>query len=142
MQQKTSVILPLSAPAEVLLKEAYELQDLIQIGMDQINKLQTRIDTIKEELLTHGVKEAGNYELFAKVRTVRAVNVERFAEKYPEEYDRIKEDEIRRAKQNAGKVVRVQDAERLLGKEQIDPVCDLKSTITHVILKKELDGVD
>lgn len=142
MQQAT-VILPLSAPAEELMKEAYELQDLIKIGMHHINDCQTRLDSIKEELLAKGVTDAGNYALESKItRSARKVNVARFSERFPTEYTQLIEDEIRRAKLNAGKSINIKDAERLLGKDMLDPVCDLQSTVQHVIVRKQIDGTE
>lgn len=142
MTQVQSVRLPLSKPAADLLAEAYDLQETIKAAMEQINKYQYRIDSIKEELIQQGVREGGNYLLEEKVRATRKVNVERFAARYPEEYTRLMEDELRRVKMSVGKVIRIQDAERLLGKDQLDPVCDLQSTITFYIAKKALDGTE
>jgi len=142
-QMIEEVIKPqLSAPADLLLKEAYELDDLIKIATEQITRMQERKDRIIAELVTHDIRDAGNYAIEDKIRVVRKVNVKRFLAAYPDEYTRLMEDEIRRAKMNAGKTIRIQDAERMLGKDQLDPVCDLQSTVTHVIVKKQNDGTE
>jgi len=139
---KESIKLPLSAPADHLLQEAYALDRLIKIATEQITKLQERKEMIIAELLTHDIRDAGNYAIEDKIRTVRKVNVKRFSAMFPDEYARLISDEIRRAKMNAGKLIRVQDAERMLGKDQLDPVCDLQSTVIHVVVKKQNDGTE
>lgn len=135
---KTAIV-PLSRPAEDLFQLAYEKQEMIRIATEHINQLQQEYDLIKEELLFHGIREAGNYELWEKQRVTRKINVKRFAEMFPDVYARLMEDEILKAKRNAGKVVRVQDAERLLGEDVIDPACDLQTSISFVIQQKVIE---
>lgn len=137
-EKAKSEILPLSRPAEELFKEGLELQELIQVGTEHLNRLQERLGLIKEELLFHGIKESESYTLWEKQRVVRKINVKRFAEMFPEVYTRLMEEELLRAKRNAGKKIRVQDAERMLGEDTIDPACDLDTTITHIIQRKEI----
>lgn len=130
---------PLSAPPDLLLKEAFEIDELIKAAMDQVNRLQHRKELIIEELLANSVREAGNYELLDKVRTIRRVNVHRFKERFPTEYEIIRQQKVEQFTKEAGKVILVSDAERLLGKDQVDPVCDLQTTITHVVVQKAIE---
>jgi hypothetical protein len=131
-----------SSHAESLMKEAYELDDLIKIATQELNRLQFRKDSIIEELLIHRVKEAGNYQLIQKVRTIRKIDVKRFRECFPVEFEELKREQIEKATANAGKTIFLKDAERLIGTEKLDPVCDLQSSFTNIIVKKELDGTE
>ncbi|HNI42317.1 MAG TPA: hypothetical protein PK272_06555, partial [Methanoregulaceae archaeon] len=121
---------PLTASPDALLREAFEAGELIKFAQEQINELQERRDKIIEQLHTRGIREAGNYEIMEKHRVTRKVNVQRFAARYPDAYVALMEEELRRAKMNAGKVVLIKDAERMLGKDQLDPVCDLQDSVS------------
>lgn len=134
-----SEIVPISRPPEELFRDAYEKQEMIQIATEHINKLREELDVIKEELLFHGIKESEKFLLWESQRVTRKVNAERFATMFPEEYQKLIEEELMKAKRNAGKNIRVQDAERLLGKEVIDPACDLQTSITFVIQPKVIE---
>jgi len=134
-----SEILPLSRPAEELFKEGLELQEIIQAGTEHLNKLQERLGLIKEELLFHGIRETGNYLLWEKQRVTRKVNAKRFAELFPDEYQKLMEEELLKAKRNAGKNIRVQDAERMVGEEALSPACDLQTSISFLFQRRELE---
>lgn len=133
---------PLSDSPENLMALAVELQDRIDRAQEYITDWQDRLDRIKAELVDNGVRIAGNYELFEKVRTTRVVNVQRLAEKYPNEYVQIMEREMQRAKRNAGKNVTLKDALKVLDEDQVDPVCDLKTTVSYSVQKRFLDGTE
>ena len=64
----------------------------------------------------------------------------RFKALYPAEWEEIQRAEIRKAELNAGKLITIQTAERLLGQDKIDPVCDLQTTITRLSVKKAEGG--
>ena len=134
-----SVTLPLSASTEVLLKEAWEARELILMATKEINRLQERHDIIVEELLTHGVREAVNYQILEKQTVRRKINSERFRDLYPMEYGRIKELEISRFMESAGKNITLKDAEHLLGEDALNPVCDLQVTIKNVVVQRGIE---
>jgi hypothetical protein len=139
----TAIIsIPLSAPAIQLMKEAYELDDLIKIATQEMNRLIERRDLIIEELLSKGIREAGNYEIIQKIKAIRKINVQRFQDCFPVEFEEIKRREIARATANAGKVILLKDAEQLIGTERLDPVCDLQTSSKNTVVKIHLDGTE
>jgi hypothetical protein len=133
------VPIPLPAPAEDLLKEAWEAGELIKIAQEQIAELQDRRDRIVAMLRSHGVPRAGNYEILEKVRTARKVNPSRFRQLFPDAYNRICDEEQRRLIASVGKAIRIQDAERLVGSDLLSPACDLTTSITHSVVKVVLE---
>jgi hypothetical protein len=137
-----TISVPLSADPEKILHHIHECDELMKLGRQQINELQGKRDRLMEEILANNIREAGNYAVEDKVRTVRKIDVERFKLQFPGEFERLRRDEIRRAELHAGEVIHLKDAERLLGKDALDPVCDLQSTITHVVVKKQNDGTE
>jgi predicted RND superfamily exporter protein len=136
------VLPPLMKVPEEILKEAYELGERIKQATELLNAWTERRADLLQLATSQGITVAGNYAIETKETVRRKVNVDRFRAMFPDEYARLISDEIRRAKMNAGKLIRVQDAERMLGKDQLDPVCDLQSTVTHVVVKKQNDGTE
>jgi hypothetical protein len=135
----TLPVVPLPAPAEDLLKEAWEAGELIKIATEQIAELQERRDRIIEMLRSHGVTRAGHYEVMEKQRVTRKVNPSRFRQLFPDAYNRICDEEQRRLIASVGKAIRIQDAERLVGSDLLSPACDLTTSITHSVVKVVLE---
>ncbi len=140
MMQAKSAKVPLSGDPAALMKEAYDLDDLIKIAYEEVAKLQQRRDVIMEELLTNGIREAGQYAIEDRVRTVRKVNVGRLMEQFPVAYKRICEverEKILKSVERVGKSILIKDAEKFLGEADLGAVCDLDSSVTHVIKLKD-----
>lgn len=133
------VPIPLPAPAEDLLREAWEAGELIKLAQEQITELQDRKDRIVAMLQAHGVARAGNYEILERVRTSRKVNPSRFRQLFPDAYNRICDEEQRRLIASVGKSIRIQDAEKLVGSDLLSPACDLQTSITHSVVKVVLE---
>ena len=139
MQAIQKLQTPLPAPAEQLLKEAHEADQVIKFAQEQINGLQERRDKIIEQLHARGIHQAGNYEILQKIRTTRKINVGLFRQAFPAEYNRIYDEEQRRLIASVGKSIRIQDAEKLIGSDRLAPVCDLQDTVTFAVLQKAIE---
>lgn len=130
---------PLPAPAEDLLKEAWEAGELIKIAQEQITELEERRDRIVAMLQAHGVTRAGDYEILEKVRTARKVNPSRFRSLFPDAYNRLCDEEQRRLIASVGKSIRIQDAEKLIGSDLLSPACDLQTSVSCSVVKVVLE---
>ena len=139
MQAAAQTLIPLPAPADALLKEAWEAGELIKIASEQIQELQERRDRIVAMLQAHGVTRAGNYEVMEKQRVTRKVNASRFRQLFPEAYNRICDEEQRRLIASVGKSIRIQDAEKLIGSDLLSPACDLQTSITYSVVKTVIE---
>lgn len=144
MSETTPYIpVPVSATdAEVMLKTVYDVEQEIRSLSDELARLSEKRDTLLKRAIQSNITEGGNYEILAKPRIARSVNVERFKTMFPDQYEYIRNLEISRAKMNAGKVITIKDAEGLLGKDTLSPACDLKTTITYSVQKRFLDGTE
>jgi len=139
MQAAAQTLIPLPAPADALLKEAWEAGELIKIASEQIQELQERRDRIVAMLQAHGVTRAGDYEILEKVRTARKVNPSRFRQLFPDAYNRICDEEQRRLIAAVGKKIRIEDAEKLIGSDLLSPACDLSTSITYSVVKTVIE---
>ena len=139
MQAAAQTLIPLPAPADALLKEAWEAGELIKIASEQIQELTDRRERIVAMLQAHGVTRAGNYEILEKVRTARKVNASRFRQLFPEAYNRICDEDQRRLIAAVGKKIRIEDAEKLIGSDLLSPACDLSTSITYSVVKTVIE---
>ena len=139
MQAAAQTLIPLPAPAEALIKEAWEAGELIKIASEQIQELQERRDRIVAMLQAHGVTRAGNYEILEKVRTARKVNASRFRSLFPEAYNRICDEEQRRLIATVGKKIRIEDAEKLIGSDLLSAACDLQTSVSITVVKTVIE---
>ena len=139
MQAAAQTLIPLPAPADALLKEAWEAGELIKIATEQIQELTDRRDRIVAMLQAHGVTSAGNYEILEKVRTARKVNPSRFRQLFPDAYNRICDEEQRRLIAAVGKKIRIEDAEKLIGSDLLSPACDLQTTVSFTVVKTVIE---
>lgn len=139
----TTVLKPVSATdAERRLRSILEYDEKIKELSEFIDQCKAQRDGLLSDAIRDGITEGGNYEMLAKPRITRTVNVERFAAMYPDAYAKMMEMEMLRAKMNAGKSITVKAAETVMSKEELDPVCDLKTTITYSVVKKYNDGTE
>ncbi len=125
-----------------MLARAYQVQRELKLLDEKRAELVAEGDRLVSTLVAGNITEAGGYELMMKPRIIRTVNVERFKDRFPEQYEYIRNMEIQKAKMNAGKTILLKEAEGLLGKDVIAPVCDLKTTLTHKVHKQFLDGTE
>ena len=139
MQAAAQTLIPIPAPADALMKEAWEADELIKIATEQIQELTDRRDRIIEMLRSHGVTRAGNYEILEKVRTARKVNASRFRQLFPDAYNRICDEEQRRLIASVGKKIRIEDAEKLIGSDLLSPACDLQTSISYSVVRTCLE---
>jgi len=139
MQAAAQTLIPLPAPAEALIKEAWEAGELIKIASEQIQELQERRDRIVAMLQAHGVTRAGDYEILEKVRTARKVNASRFRSLFPEAYNRICDEEQRRLIATVGKKIRIEDAEKLIGSDLLSAACDLQTSVSITVVKTVIE---
>jgi len=139
MQAAAQTLIPLPAPADALLKEAWEAGELIKIASEQIQELTDRRERIVAMLRAHGVTRAGDYEILEKVRTARKVNPSRFRQLFPDAYNRICDEEQRRLIAAVGKKIRIEDAEKLIGSDLLSPACDLSTSITYSVVKTVIE---
>jgi hypothetical protein len=122
-------VVPLSGDPAELLEEVYDLQEAIRGGTQRINDLEQRRASIMEELRFHGITEAGDFFILNDVRTSRKINVKRFREAFPSEFDTIVAAKIRRLTKEAGKSITVAEAEAVLTPDELSPLCDLNTTV-------------
>ena len=139
MQAAAQTLIPLPAPADALMKEAWEADELIKIATEQIQELTDRRDRIIEMLRSHGVTRAGNYEILEKVRTARKVNASRFRQLFPDAYNRICDEEQRRLIATVGKKIRIEDAEKLIGSDLLSAACDLQTSVSITVVKTVIE---
>ena len=139
MQAAAQTLIPLPAPAEALIKEAWEAGELIKIASEQIQELTDRRDRIVAMLQAHGVTRAGNYEILEKVRTARKVNASRFRQLFPDAYNRICDEEQRRLIASVGKKIRIEDAEKLIGSDLLSAACDLQTSVSFTVVKTVIE---
>lgn len=139
MQAAAQTMIPLPAPADALMREAWEAGELIKIATEQVQELQERRDRIVAMLQAHGVTRAGNYEILEKVRTARKVNPSRFRQLFPDAYNRICDEEQRRLIASVGKKIRIEDAEKLIGSDLLSPACDLQTTVSFTVVKTVIE---
>lgn len=138
-QQITLPPAPLEASPEVLLREAFEAEELIRFATEQITALQERRDKIVEMLTARGIHQAGNFEILAKVRTTRKINVGLFRQAFAAEYNRLCDDEQRRLISSVGKRIRIEDAEKLIGSDRLAPVCDIQTAVSYTVCQRVLE---
>ncbi len=138
-QQITLPPAPLEASPEVLLREAFEAEELIRFATEQITALQERRDKILELLTARGIHQAGNYEIMQRVRTTRKINVGLFRQAFPDAYNKICDDEQRRLIASVGKTIRIQDAEKLIGSDRLAPVCDLQTAVSFTVCQRFIE---
>jgi len=139
MQAAAQTLIPLPAPADALLKEAWTAAELIKIASEQIQELTDRRDRIVAMLQAHGVTRAGDYEILEKVRTARKVNASRFRSLFPEAYNRICDEEQRRLIATVGKKIRIEDAEKLIGSDLLSAACDLQTSVSITVVKTVIE---
>jgi len=134
---------PVSATdAEGALKTIYDVQQEIKSLSEELARLTEKRDILLSRAVSGNIIEGGNYEILTKSRITRSVNVERFKQMFPEQYEYIRNMEITRAKMNAGKTILLKDAEGLIGKDTLAPACDMKTTLTYSVVKKYNDGTE
>ena len=134
---------PVSATdAEGALKTIYDVEQEIKSLSEELDRLKEKRDTLLSRAVSSNITEGGNYEILTKSRITRSVNVERFKQMFPEQYEYIRNMEITRAKMNAGKTILLKDAEGLIGKDTLLPACDMKTTLTYSVVKKYNDGTE
>ncbi len=134
---------PVSATdAEGALKTIYDVEQEIKSLSEELDRLKEKRDTLLSRAVSSNITEGGNYEILTKPRITRSVNVERFKQMFPEQYEYIRNMEITRAKMNAGKTILLKDAEGLIGKDTLAPACDMKTTLTYSVVKKYNDGTE
>ena len=134
---------PVSATdAEGALKTIYDVDQEIKSLSEELARLTEKRDTLLSRAVSSNITEGGDYAMVAKPRITRSINAERFKAMFPDQYEYIRNMEITRAKMNAGKTILLKDAERLLGKDTLSPVCDIKTTITYSVVKKFNDGTE
>ena len=141
MQAQTTITaaVPLEASPEVLLKEAYDAEQLIRYASEQITALQERRDKIIEQLRQREIYQAGNYEIMQKIRTTRKINTSLFRQAFPSEYNRLCDEEQRRLIASVGKTIRIQDAEKLIGSDRLAPVCDLQTAVSFTVCQRFIE---
>jgi len=139
MQAAAQTLIPLPAPADALLEEAWTAAELIKIASEQIQELTDRRDRIVAMLQAHGVTRAGDYEILEKVRTARKVNASRFRAMFPDAYNRICDEEQRRLIATVGKKIRIEDAEKLIGSDLLSAACDLQTSVSITVVKTVIE---
>lgn len=123
-----------------LLERIYELQNWIQETGALLNTLQDQKDHLIEHANSQGITDAGNYALLSKETVRRKINVDRFKQTYPDQYKMLYILEKDRVLRAVGNAINVADAERLLSKDELTPVCDLQVSVKQVAVKKQIDG--
>lgn len=135
-QTTITAAVPLTASPEALMREAFEAEELIRFATEQIAALQERRDKIVEMLTARGIHQAGNFEILAKVRTTRKINVGLFRQAFAAEYNRLCDDEQRRLISSVGKRIRIEDAEKLIGSDRLAPVCDIQTAVSYTVCQR------
>ena len=121
------------------MREAFEAEELIRFATEQIAALQERRDKIVEMLTARGIHQAGNFEILAKVRTTRKINVGLFRQAFAAEYNRLCDDEQRCLISSVGKRIRIEDAEKLIGSDRLAPVCDIQTAVSYTVCQRVLE---
>lgn len=80
-------------------------------------------NTLLDQAVNTGIKEQGNYILQSSSHSVRQLNLEAFKQLYPQVFMEIGS-------------VKLSDADRILGKEEVTELCTLKEIISYKVLER------
>ena len=133
---------PVSATdAEGALKTIYDVDQEIKSLSEELARLTEKRDTLLSRAVSSNITEGGDYAMVAKPRITRSINAERFKAMFPEQFEYCRNMVIQRAKMKADRNITLQDAEGLLGKDVIAPVCDVKTVVNYIVVKTQDEGM-
>jgi len=138
----TTVLKPVSATdASNMLAEIYDVEQEIKNLTEIMEGLQEKRQTLLKRAVSSNITEGGDYAMVAKPRITRSINAERFKAMFPEQFEYCRNMVIQRAKMKADRNITLQDAEGLLGKDVIAPVCDVKTVVNYIVVKTQDEGM-
>lgn len=115
--------IPAIPPSEDTLEQIYNLNQEIFDLNNKLKDLTFLKNTLLEQAVNNGIKEQGNYILQSSSHSVRQLNLEAFKQLYPQVFMEIGS-------------LKLSDADRVLGKEEVTELCTLKESITYKVVEK------
>jgi len=124
-----------------MLAEIYDVEQEIKNLTEIMEGLQEKRQTLLKRAVSSNITEGGDYAMVAKPRITRSINAERFKAMFPEQFEYCRNMVIQRANMKADRNITLQDAEGLLGKDVIAPVCDVKTVVNYIVVKTQDEGM-
>ena len=115
--------IPTIPPPEDILEQIYKLNQEISDLNNKLKDLTFLKNTLLEQAVNTGIKEQGNFILQSSSHSVRQLNLEAFKQLYPQVFMEIGS-------------LKLSDADRVLGKEEVTELCTLKESITYKVVEK------
>jgi ATP-dependent DNA helicase RecQ len=89
----------------------------------KLKELSLQKNTLLDQAVNTGIKEQGNFILQSSSQSVRHLNLEAFKQLYPQVFMEIGS-------------VRLSDADRVLGKEEVSELCTLKEITSYKVVER------
>ncbi|PKG31656.1 hypothetical protein [Methanoregula sp.] len=127
-----------------LLEQAYRLQALILQKEEVLKKYRARFDKVMDQVLASKIENQGIYSLIDKPRKVRVPSVEKFKERFSEEYSTLKKEEYAAKLQKLDDLLKsdltsipVKRAEELIGKVKLNEISEEKVYHAYKVVSAE-----
>ena len=104
------------------LEQIFKLNQEISSLNDKLKELTILKNSLLEQALNTGIKQQGKFILQSSSVSVRQLNLEAFKQLHPQVFMEIGS-------------VKLSDADRVLGKEEVTELCTLKETISHKVVE-------
>jgi ATP-dependent DNA helicase RecQ len=110
--------------SERILEQIFELDSELQNLNQKIKDISLEKKILLERALNQNINSQGKYSLLSSVIHVRQLNLEEFKKIYPQVFLEIGS-------------VKMSDADRVLGKHEVNKLCTLKESVTYKVVDTE-----